>query len=444
MKDKLILPDIAFNATGKCTLQYTDPDTGKVMFETSGNNHVFIKQFTGTQSFQTTALRADLLLCQGGVDPGDDIPVIPGDPIGYGRVNTDGTGLFRGTYRTADSYYNKRSLAKVSNKYVYDFLQNQALGRVDWIGLTSALNYSTNTGAVSAAWEPPHYMNFPHNTNLKAYNCETGDYYYTKVSSSRLYLYYGNTFTDTAERSVNLYSTVGNWYSGTHKVCLDASKNRVYVLMTYKQSSSGSTLNKVLLMTEDLSGVESSADVVSGGSYIGYGAAGGAYNGKLVWLYMQTYSNYRAYVLDLETMKITSVSNVAPGGKNYLKWEEYNCYVYKKFIWYQAYPDGSTLITNDFGDNYFMYGSPLHDMETGELCATVPPGVYMEGTTTYRWRCGLAPYQAYAGQWVCYYNDNSQWPRIHTAYTKYHVPEETPDRPEGMGMTVTYELEIEW
>ena len=449
MKDELILPDIAFNATGKCTLQYTDPDTGKVLFETSGKNHVFIKQFVGTTGFQGTALRADLLLCQGGIDPGNDIPVIPGDPIGYGRVETDGTGLFRGTYRTADSYYNKRSLAKVSNKYVYDFLQNQALGRVDWIGLTGALSYSTSNGASICSWGPPHQMNYPTNHN-KVYNCETGDYYYTYVSGSTLYLKYGNTFTDTAERSKSLYSVLGSFYSGYHKVCLDAVNNRVYVLVYYKQSSSGSNMGKVLLMTEDLSDVESEMDIASGGTYLQYGAQGGAYNGKLVWLYMRTYSNYRAYVLDLSTMTVTSVNNTAPGGKNYLIWDEYNIYVYKNFIFAAPTPDGASLITDNYGDNYFLQCAPLHNMETGELHATVPPGVYHDQGDTNDYRVGLSPLKAYAGQWVDYHYISvhpmsaGSAPAIHSAYTKYHVPEETPDRPEGMGMTVTYELEIEW
>lgn len=441
MTDKLILPDIAFQAAGKCTLQYTDPITGKVLMEVGGKNHVFIKQFVGTQDFQETALKADLLLCQGGSSPGDDIPVIPGDPIGYGRVGADGTGLFRGTWRTADSYYNKRSLAKVSNKYVYDFLNTQALGRVDWIGLTGGID--TSYGRSYTAWLPPHQMDWPTSYN-KVYNCETGDYYYTYTSGNYLYLKYGNTFTDTSERSRSLYATLGTFYSGYHKVCLDAVNNRVYVLVYYKTSSSGSYLSKLILMTENLSGVESVTDIASGGTYIQYGSAGGAYNGKLVWLYMRTYSLYRAYVMDLSTMTVTSVSRSAPGGKNYLYWDEYTCHVYKNFIWHQPRPYNSNELTyHNYGDNYFLLAAPLHDMDTGELVCTLPPGVPRDDDDFEYYRAGLAPISTFAGQWVSYMYNGGR-PEVHSAYTRYRVPTDTPDRPEGTGMTVTYELEIEW
>ena len=441
MKEKLILPDIAFNATGKCKLQYTDPITGKVLLEVGGENHVFIKQFMGTQGFQNTALKADLLLCQGGYSPGDDIPVIPGDPIGYGRPNEDGTGLFRGTWREADSYYNKRSLAKVSNKYVYDFLNTQALGRVDWIGLTGGID--TSCGRSYASWEPPHQMNWP-TSYYKAYNCKTGDYYYTYQSGNYLYLKYGNTFTDTSERSRSLYGTLGTFYSGYHKVCLDAVNNRVYVLVYYKTSSSGSYLSKLILMTEDLSGVESVTDIVSGGSYLQYGNAGGAYNGKLVWLYMRTYSLYRAYVLDISTMKVTSVNNSAPGGKNYLYWDEYTCHVYKNFIWHQPkVTNTSNLTTHNYGDNYFLLAAPMHNMDTGELVCTLPPGTPRSYSDENYYRVGLAPVGTFAEQWVSYHY-SERTPELHSAYTRYQVPADTPDRPEGAGMTVTYELEIEW
>lgn len=441
MNDKLILPDIAFNATGKCTLQYTDPITGKVMFETSGKNHVFIDQFVGTSGFQGTALCADLLLCQGGYSPGDDIPVIPGDPIGYGRVGMNGDGLFLGTYRAADSYFNKRTIAKVSNKYVYDFLQNQALGRVDWVGLTSGLG----SGVSTVSWQPPHQMSYNPSYN-KAYDCVTGDYYYTYTSGNYLYVVKGNTFTQTSERSISLYSNLSTFYSGYHKVCLDAVNHQVYVLVYYKQSSSGSYISRILKIAADFSGVEESTlSIASGGSYIQYGAAGGVYGHKAVWLYMQTYSRYRAYTLDLTTGAITSATVTAPGGKNYLQWDEYTCHVYKNLLWFSCYGGSGNGAGSAYGNNYFLYGSPLHNIETGELCSTIPPGAGT-GSKQYRYRAGLSPYKAYSGQWVGFYYDtpDTNPPALLSAYTRYRIPQEVPDRPEGMGMTVTYELEIEW
>lgn len=437
MKDKLILPDIAFQAKGKCKLQYTDPDTGKVLMEVGGDNHVFIKQFVGTTGFQASALASDLFLCQGGHDPGDDIPVIPGDPIGYGRVGTDGAGLYRGTYRTADSYYNKRSLAKVSNKYVYDFLNTQALGRVDWVGLTAALS----TGYTNCAWRPPFPYNLDNLGNtVRVYNCETGEYHYLSPSGTTLYLKHTNRFTDTSERSLSLYSALGAFYSGYRKVCLDTVNNRVYVLAYYKQSSSGSYLSKCLLLSEDLSSVESVTDIASGGSGIQYGEGGCAYNGKIGWVYRYGVTSYRVYTLDLSTMAITSAIKYNTGSENYIKIDNDNTMVYRRFVWNDRASASEGSAAGE--GSYFLYTSPLVDVELGEAVAMIPPGPRPQ-YSPWQYMTGLACVSAYAGQWVSYQHTDSA-PQIVTAYTKYRVPEDTPDRPEGTGMTVTYELEIEW
>lgn len=443
MKDKLILPDTAFQATGKCTLQYTDPDTGRVLMEVSGKNHVFIDQISGAQDFQGTCLHADLLLCQGGYSPGDDIPMIPGEPIGYGRPTADGEGLYRGAWRKADSYIALTSRAKVSSKYVYDFLNTQALGRVDWIGLTAHMN----KGIAYPSWWQPKLMTWPVSaTGGIAVNCETGEYYYAKNTSSYIYLCYADPAADSIERSLNIttLASLGATYSTSYqKVCLDTENNRVYVLVYYRTSSAGSWMGKVVLLSEDLTAVESVSDISSGATYIQYGGAGGAYEGKLSWVYAPGSTYCRIYTYDPETAAITYVTRYNEITANYMASQNtYQTFVYRNFIWYHA----SAFSSNGtaFYSSGFMYTAPMYDMARGEVCGTLPPS----NAYAYSYRCSVYKGQnkAHSGQWMMtnYSTSNPTSCPWLGAYTRYQVPADTPDRPEGTGMTVTYELEIEW
>ena len=83
MKEKIDGAYREARGCGKVTIQYTDAVTGRVKEEIRGENHVFTPQFTATTGFQNTAMKADLLLCQGGSVPDDGtMPFIPGEPIG--------------------------------------------------------------------------------------------------------------------------------------------------------------------------------------------------------------------------------------------------------------------------------------------------------------------------------------------------------------------------
>lgn len=451
MKDNMELPKEEFQAEGRCCIQYTDPLTGKILEEIRSKNHVFTKQFMGTSGFQSTALVSDLLLCQGGYYQGDDIPMIPGDPIGYGRPATEGTGFFRGTYRTADSYYNRRTIGKVSSKYVYDFLNTQALGRVDWVGLTAELG----TGASTAAWNPPYRVEAP-TTSYKVYDCETGTWYYAawvgdSTNNYELYLYRNNAFKSIGVTSVNITELAGVAkgrynYTGNIKVFLDAETKQVYVAARYAPVGSTTYAVKCYVLNADCSAVEGSYTFNS--TSLANAVCGAYYGGKLTWFYCMSDNNYQQYQkvqVDLESGDST-VENTgydATTRRNGFRFNMYTAYVYKNYLWYERYYDRSAGVNLFSSSNdYFLSVAPMYDLVNERITGTLPPsGLY--GSDYNYYRVGVSPLATFEGQWGSYsYRGGA--PTMPFAYTCCQIPEDTPDRPDGAGMTVTYELDITW
>ena len=101
LKNFLLQEKNNLDAHGHCRIDYTDPLTGKVLERVEGDNHVFVDQFVN--NFQNTALRSTLLLTDGKSDLDTDFPWIPGNPIGYGNIDSSATGIYLGSYRSVDS-----------------------------------------------------------------------------------------------------------------------------------------------------------------------------------------------------------------------------------------------------------------------------------------------------------------------------------------------------
>ena len=71
----------------------------------------------------------------------------------------------------------------------------------------------------------------------------------------------------------------------------------------------------------------------------------------------------------------------------------------------------------------------------------MPPGPLEE--TPLQFHVGPSPIAAFGGQWIKTAYDDSAL-SMPFAYTCYAVPADTPQRPEGSAMTVTYELDVTW
>ena len=449
MKERTALPRRDAQAEGNVTIQYTDAVTGKVLEEIKGKNHVFTAQLAATAGFQSTALKADLLLCEGGSQPEEDMPFIPGSPIGYGRPGAEGTGLYRGTYRTADSWFGRTTRGGVSSKYVYDVLPTQALGKVDWVGLTAAMG----TGVSVPSYQPP-FMGF--SGISRACDCENGVVYRAAValenSYYRLKFYRQDCFSDAEEQVVDLTELAGltayrsgTAYPRTTRIFLDVSGGAAYVMSRGTPLGVTTAVYKVLKVALDGSQVLGQWDITTGTEYV-YEVTypGGARDGKLWWMVPSSdYRGYSRYVCDVESGAITKTEIALEDSNcNLLRWEGSVAYVYGNCFWYSRRDYYGPA--NDSSDykNYFLYGSPLFDMANQAVHGLMPPSPMEASGAEYSvWP---SPIAAVAGQWIktCYVSaDILSMP---FAYTCYAVPSDTPERPEGSGMTVTYELDISW
>ena len=445
MKEKTILPRRSVQARGQVTLRYTDPLTGRVLEEIQGKNHVFTAQLQGTTGFQSTAMtKADLLLCQGGTNPDTDFPFIPGDPIGFGRPGTEGTGLYRGTYRAADSWLDRRTKSGVSSKYVYDFLPTQALGRVDWVGLTAALG----AGASAPAYAPPA-MGFSASTRV--YDCESGRYFrlalFSGDSGYRAALYHKKCYEDAEETMVDLYEAAGipefrtsTSYPRNMRVFWDNREEAVYGLIRGTPLGVTTAIYKVVKLTPEgeLLGLW---DITTGTEYATTTSyPGAARDGKLYWMIpASTYQGYTRYVCDPEAGTITAVEVAMDSGSpNLLRWDSGVAFLWGDCFWY---PRRDYYDPADDGLEGFLYGSPLFDLSSGAVHGLVPPSP--QEKTPLNFHVGPSPIAAFGGQWIKSAYDDSAF-AMPFAYTCYAVPADTPDRPEGSAMTVAYELDVTW
>ena len=437
---------------------------------------MFSDQFVGLTDLMIP-LKADLLLCSGGAAIDHDIPVIPGYPIGYGRVENDGMGLTRGAYRAADSYIYRVSQTKINNKYVYDFLPNQALGELSWVGLTGAIRHvrTGSPGVGTAAWKFP-VQGECDRSNPKLYDCATGRYYrlsgsrdYSGDTGSYLTLHYMDTFYHTGEHTVDLLSVLG--VSGfkyntpfAYKLFLDAETKKLYVYLQYTPRGAGADTGsayKVFRISADFTTLESqwTVDPLPDGFYYG-----GFYEGKLYYCNEDTTDNYSGYflnVVDLESgvstqtrkdMADEPIRNCFCFDRHRNSTPNPDTFLFKNYLWHGPYHANNNIVTT-YGNDYFLFVIPMLDLAADGVMVSALPPAWGDGSSSgdsyvKQYRVGPAPMGLYGKQWGVYrYNpdaDGFVQPTLPFAYTCYQLPAGAPARPEGSGMTVTYELDITW
>lgn len=438
---------------GRCCIQYTDPLTGKVLEEIKSKNHVFESQLSGITELNTTALKADLLLTTGGYLPTDsDIPFIPGQPIGYGRVDASGEGLYRGAYRAADSYYNKKTLSKITNKYVYDFLQTQALGGpVNWVGLTAHMGQGAGTSVLQA---PNLY-----NANSRAsriMDCESGDLVSILSYSSGSNIYsiracIDNPLVSSTRRDVDLSRFVGTYYLILHVcIAINLGSSDFYVSICAQKTSSVNKYNwYVFQFDSTFSELKASWTIpsgsVTGNSY--FSGAGVVQGGKIHFFTTVDSSNnkyldYADQILDLDALTAVSTASKFWDGQvsyNIIFINSNLLMKYKSSAWYSIfvnYRDNGVFATY-FNANAFLKTGMFFSPEGNMLC--IPPSITSKDQDSIFIIRSRIP--SLKGQWgKRYYTDTSI--SVNFAYTRYQVPSDAPVRPDGSGMTVTYELDI--
>ncbi len=352
-------------------------------------------------------------------------------------------------YRKADSYYNRASRGKVSNKYVYDFLQTQALGDLHWVGLTGALG----KGGSTANWSPPYPMAAPTNSS-GMYDCDTGFLYWFEASrgsnsdAGYFRLKYMDTFSYSAAREVDLKNLLGISFNYSYSVsfwgALDWDTKQIYGIIRYCPSGSSAYINRAFRLSADLTTVEARWTVSGTWPSSGYG---GYRDGMLYFLAensTNTYNGFDRYEVDLAagTVEKIYVAYTEDPACNVVRFAGFTHY-YKNYFWRSPYMYNNYLAGPDYttSGNYFCYVSPMYDLSTMVVVSSLPPAIQNRYSNDYR--IGRCPISLYAKQWGRFYY-NGGAPSIPFAYTCYRLPTDAPKRPAGTGMTITYELDITW
>ncbi|MDO5765118.1 MAG: hypothetical protein Q4P84_05410, partial [Elusimicrobiales bacterium] len=174
----------------------------------------------------------------------------------------------------------------------------------------------------------------------------------------------------------------------------------------------------------------------------------GYFSGGKVYFYStgssaNKYKDHSLQVLDLTSLTAAYVSNglywdgqvdydiIHPDSSMICK--------YLSSIWYPVYMESNSGVFSTVlnADSFLSLGLFVEPVGGQMLC--VPPSAC--NTNNYLYTLFRSAIPALNGQWGRnWYADSTVTTPF--AYTRYQVPADAPVRPEGSGMTVTYELDI--
>ena len=147
MKDIIRLNEIKpLQAEGRCTIELTDPITGKVKERVGGKNMVFPETLMVNRWWESIN-SVYTVLGDDDTPSSLDFPFMRGQTIGYGQPSQAGSGLYRGTYNASNQILCRQGEGKLSWKFQYDFTAPQAIGTIKAVSLTNQFavnNYETN------------------------------------------------------------------------------------------------------------------------------------------------------------------------------------------------------------------------------------------------------------------------------------------------------------
>lgn len=402
-------------AEGKVTIIYIDPVIGKIKEQIKGNNHVFEDSlFCSRWKERLGGIELHITDSRHPIDP--DLPYLLGNHIGYGKVNSSGTGTLQGTYNTALSYLASCNLNGMSWKYVYDFTPSQALGTIGSIGLTrqyANLSYDVDGWQVPITrWQVPSGA-----TNLSCVTVD-GRYQYSISSSgviTKLDLWTNNSTTQDISAIVGATTADGK-YMGHNP-----ANGRFYV-MVYSSTSSRRKLYEF-------------ADNTFASTLHVYDTPN---NNRGHYFYV--YNNL-AFICGTSgyIYKWDYISDTAPEGIVLEKDTPYSSTT--------RYPTGHCGYSNFIiciGTDHYGNGL-IFDMNTQQTVGFISLPVYEPSyrsfirypiTDNALW--GIRGYSsASVGSKTTEFCHNN-------AFAVYRVPNGAPERPAGYGMTVTYEIQIQY
>lgn len=404
VKDIIKTPDKNLGAVGRVCIDYKDPLTGKIKEQIKGDNYVYKDCLFSGAAWWGTLLKANMYITDSRRTINANIPYLFGSPIGYGIPNTEGSGLYRGAWNSVTSFLDKQSPNGRSSKFVYDFTPFQALGTVGTIGLTQQYWYGTS----SDTYVPYKFLETAPTLLLDSggtLGFVVGHYHYTINASAVVIktnlISYSVTTTDVS-------GIVGT--SSTERLGYEPSTGHFYIF-----NYSSTAANRVLYEFED----DNFSSAIN------------------TWPVSLCTSNnafyiHGEYMYFLGKVKFNYVRNDTPPSGISMT----NSALLGKTLDFRFATNYNNLIIffgSSYGGSYGNQVGGIFDLDTESIVG------YLVSPTVTSYPFFIPDTQILAGYSSV---EAGYYIRYISAFTAYRVSNDAPERPEGYGMTITYELEV--
>lgn len=396
-------------AEGRVKIDYFDPVTYKIKEQIKGKNHVFKDVLFGGNTFNNVA-SANLFITDDSTDIDTALALQKGRITGYGIGTEGGTGVYKGSWNSMSGYRGRRTALGVTSKLVYDFLPTQALGDIKNIALTNQYPIFFS--------EPTPVLNFVKASGATYVNVAGSSYTIDKLVGRNHKLFQISssgvvTITDlrgVSGGTIDISALLGGDTTNAKAIGLSPSTGKMYVYVNsptaanrrvYEFEDDGFT---TVLNTYYCSNVTTPRGV---GFYV-HGTKG-----------VSTYGALEKFDFGLNIG--ISFIVLPSGGVEAINGAKYAGYTGNNMI---VYPGNTTTSSGCF-----------ISLETQEFAGVIGKGgnflPYCNSPFVNPCAVALAP-------------ADSTTEYIRGALAMYKVPSDAPVRPAGTGMTVTYELEVQY
>lgn len=432
------VPDVMTDVgvVGKVCIQYRDPITNKVKEEIKGTNHAF-KDTIFCKEWMTRFSSAPMVITdrRDPVDP--NFPFMRGRVIGWGLWGQSGTGSYQGRYLAADSYQYLWQGGKIASKATFEFTPTQALGHLGQIGLTRQFPAYLTTSADIRFKEYRIRSDF-YGSGASDIRMNKGENIYS-LSNSHVYSFRGlllGTESPPSSYSISSRNDEGRNPAYTRIAC-SIDSDKMYICLAFNATSSDPEKIVFYEYPDDtfpvdgrLGKYEFTADMFDsnyyrGTQYLGHGVA----RGRKIYTIYSASSGYYLLIFDLENMTAEfgeRISDYAlPNRTSFIHTSDVTILDYKHVIFGWIRTNGHYQV--------------IVDLEAEEAVASL--GIYESYLMIIKDLFGNGITLVHAGA-----SSGGSGQMFHSpqALGIYKVPDDTPERPEGYGLTISYEIEVEY
>ncbi|GHU53439.1 hypothetical protein FACS1894132_05600 [Clostridia bacterium] len=396
---------------GKVQIDYTDEITGKVKERICGNNHVFLDSFnTSAWWDRLSGTTYDtFFLTDDDTSPDDNFQYLRGNIIGWGRVGNEASGAYRGKFLASESIIDGDINNGVGRrwKYTYTFTGDQVLQPIKSLGLS--MQYSSEIDVPVRRWKYP--------TNLNTYTSMRNNLLYYCANGIITVF---NPFTGTST-TIDVTNVVGN-AQGNMCVGFADDSTKAYVFRV------GSAVgNRAIYEFLDETFIVQ-GNVYSCSNWTTHpDSRGFVVHGNKAWFYASGWyksvlgGNVNPTISPIPASVYSNARLATSDGHIFAK----NGYAFKRY--------SQNVATNEL---------PVWDLENDKIAAFINT----RGNTSTNYQgCSVFAPSAPSGHSVLLsaWENNATF-NMKQAFTCYVLPNDAPERPDGAGIKISYQIDVNY